>query len=66
MKQGYTMGLPVNRQYKIGFPISWQYKTGLLVNRQYTIFIVAPCMLIVLSPLFVQLMHTKYYKIVKR
>ena len=30
------------------------------------IFIVAPCMLIVLSPLFVQLMHTNYYKIVKQ
>jgi hypothetical protein len=28
------------------------------------IFIVAPCMLIVLSTLFVQLMHTNYYKIV--
>ena len=31
----------------------------------WTIFIVAPCMLIILSPLFVQLMHTNYYKIVK-
>jgi len=30
------------------------------------IFIVAPCLLIVLSPLFVQLMHTNYYKIVKQ
>jgi len=30
------------------------------------IFVVAPCMLIVLSPLFVQLMHTDYYKIVKQ
>jgi len=30
------------------------------------IFIVAPCMLIVLSPLFVQLMHTNHYKIVKQ
>jgi len=29
------------------------------------IFKVAPCMLIVLSPLFVQIMHTNYYKIVK-
>jgi len=28
------------------------------------IFIVAPCMLIVLRPLFFQLMHTNYYKIV--
>jgi len=30
------------------------------------IFIVAPCMLIVLSPLFAQLMHTNYYKIAKQ
>ena len=30
------------------------------------IFVVAPCMSIVLSPLFVQLMHTNYYKIVKQ
>ena len=30
------------------------------------VFVVAPCMLIVLSPLFVQLMHTNYYKIVKK
>jgi len=29
------------------------------------IFVVAPCMLTVSSPLFVQLMHTNYYKIVK-
>ena len=29
------------------------------------ISVVAPCMLIVLSSLFVQLMHTNYYKIVK-
>ena len=29
-------------------------------------FVVAPCMLVVLSPLFVQLMHTNYYKIVKQ
>jgi len=29
-------------------------------------FVVAPCMLIVLSPLFVQLMLTNYYKIVKQ
>ena len=29
-------------------------------------FVVAPCMLIVLSPLFVQLMHTDYYKTVKQ
>jgi len=29
-------------------------------------FVVAPCMLIVLSPLFVQLMHTNYYKMVKQ
>ena len=28
-------------------------------------FVVAPCMLIVLSPLYVQLMHTNYYKVVK-
>ena len=31
----------------------------------FFIFIVAPCMLIVLSPLFVQPMHTNYYKIFK-
>jgi len=30
------------------------------------VFVVAPCMLIVLGPLFVQLMHTNYYKNVKR
>ena len=30
------------------------------------IFKVAPCMLIVLSPLYVQLKHTNYYKIVKQ
>ena len=29
-------------------------------------FVAAPCMLIVLSSLFVQLMHTNYYKIVKQ
>ena len=29
-------------------------------------FVVAPCMLVVSSPLFVQLMHTNYYKIVKQ
>jgi len=29
-------------------------------------FVVAPCMLIVLRPLFLQLMHTNYYKIVKQ
>ena len=26
---------------------------------------IAPCMLVVLSPIFVQIMHTKYYKILK-
>jgi hypothetical protein len=60
------MGLPVNRQYIIGLPVSWQYTAGLLVNRQYTFFIVAPCILIVLSLLIVQIMHTNYYKIVKQ
>ena len=30
------------------------------------IFVAAPCMLTVLSPLFVQLKHTNYYKIVKQ
>ena len=30
------------------------------------IFVATPCMLIVLSPLFVQLKHTNYYKIVKQ
>ena len=30
------------------------------------IFVVAPCMLVVLSPLFVQLMHTNYCKIVEQ
>jgi len=30
------------------------------------LFVVAPCMLIVSSPLFFQLMHTNYYKIVKQ
>jgi len=29
-------------------------------------FVVAPCILVVLSPLFVQLMHTNYYKIFKQ
>ena len=36
------------------------------VDKEILVFIVAPCMLIVLNPLFVQLMHTHYYKIVKR
>ena len=30
------------------------------------IFVVAPCILIALRPLFVQLMYTNYYKIVKQ
>ena len=30
-----------------------------------TVFVVAPCILIVLSPLFAQLMQTNYYKIAK-
>jgi len=30
------------------------------------IFVVAPCMLIVSGPLFVQLTHANYYKIVKQ
>jgi hypothetical protein len=30
------------------------------------VFVVAPCMLVVLSPLFVQLMYTNYYKTVKQ
>jgi hypothetical protein len=29
------------------------------------IFVAAPCMLVVSSPLFVQLIHTNYYKIIK-
>jgi len=36
------------------------------VKKEILIFVVAPCMLIVLSPLFVQLMHTNCYKIVKQ
>jgi len=30
------------------------------------IFVVAPCILVVLYPLFVQLMHANYYKIFKQ
>ena len=41
-------------------------KNRMLFNEQCDYFIVAPCMLIVLSPLFVLLMHTNYYKIVKQ
>ena len=33
--------------------------------RRGTFFVVALCILIVFSPLFVQLVHTNYYKIVK-
>ena len=29
-------------------------------------FVVAPCMMIVLSPLYIHLMHKNYYKIVKQ
>ena len=36
----------------------------ILENTYDMIFVVEPCMLIVLSPLFVQLKHTNYYKIV--
>ena len=35
------------------------------INICNVFFIVAPCMLLILSYLFVQLMHTNYYKIVK-
>jgi len=35
-------------------------------HQDIIIFTVAPCVLIVLIPLFVQLMHTNYYKIVKQ
>jgi len=40
----------------------WQMDT----KSQTNIFVVAPCMLMVLSPLFVQLMHTNYYKTFKQ
>jgi len=42
---------------KVNLIITW--------SRSY-IFVVAPCMLIVLSPSFVQLIHTNCYKIVKQ
>jgi hypothetical protein len=35
-------------------------------TKYHLIYIVAPCMLIVLSPSFVQLMHTNYYRTVKQ
>jgi len=35
-------------------------------QKNVVFFIVAPCILIVLSPLFVQLKHKNYYKIVKQ
>ena len=37
-----------------------------LENTCEMIFVAAPCLLIVLSPLFVQLMRTNYYKTVKQ
>ena len=42
-----------------------QASTG-FVKYLFSFFVVAPYMLIVLSPLFVQLLHTNYYKIVKQ
>ena len=50
------MSLRPERRYRI---------TPTLTSRNL-IFIVALCMLTVLSPLFVRLMHTNQYKIVKR
>ena len=44
----------------------WRYVNTLGETHREVIFIVAPCMLIALSPLFVQLTHTNYYKIVKQ
>jgi len=44
--------------YKVFHILQW--------NAIRVIFVVARCMLTVLSPLFVQLMHTNYYKIVKQ
>ena len=43
----------------------WIVKTEIFKYKSI-IIVAAPCMLIVLSPLFVQLMHTNYYKIVKQ
>ena len=40
---------------------------GAVIKETHSIiFVVAPCMLIILSPLFVQLMHTNYNKIFKK
>jgi len=52
-----TTLLPKNLNYK-------EYKIKILFHP--VVFIVAPYMLIVLSPFFVQLMQTNYYKIVKQ
>jgi len=42
------------------------FSASQIKRRIFVVFIVAPRMLIVLNPLFVQLMHTNYYKIVKQ
>jgi len=42
------------------------FSASQIKRRIFIVFIVAPCMLIVLNPLFVQLMHKNYYKIVKQ
>jgi len=44
----------------------WTKQYNKVHNFCCLIFVVAPCILIVLRPLFVQLMHTNYYKIVKQ
>ena len=54
------------QQSKFCLPAVATHKLKPSHNTHFIIFIVAQCMLIALSPLFVKLMHTFYYKIVKQ
>jgi hypothetical protein len=44
----------------------WTKQYNKVHNFCCLIFVVAPCVLIILRPLFVQLMYTNYYKIVQQ
>ena len=55
-----------NSRFKQNSLIQYQMKNMFCPNSPSSVFIVVPCMLIILSSLFVQLMHTNYYKIVKQ
>jgi len=54
------------QQSKFCLPPAATHKIKRSHNIHFIIFIVAPRMLMVLSLLFVQLIHTNYYKIVKQ